>query len=225
MGVGDAGEAAAPDVRAAARGAVAVDEGVLLDAERSIVVLGAPVEGVGVHDEAVRSGRRRDGAVAPVVDGRVSALDLSRRAVRGHHRRHALVLDAHHAADGLRAVAQACRAADHLHHVGAVGIDRDGVVLADVGHVARGDAVLLDAHPVIVEAADNRPVGAGREGRAGDAGLVLERVGDRRAAGREYLALGRDCRRQEGCLGADQRPRRRQQALRGRLRRRCRAPR
>ena len=52
----------------------------------------------------------------------------------------------------------------------------DRVVLAERRHVVRTDAVLLDTNPVVVEAADDRPVGARRERRAGNAGPVLQRV-------------------------------------------------
>ena len=54
------------------------------------------------------------------------------------------------------------------------------MVLAEIGRAVRADAVLLDADAIDVEAADDRPAGrAGREARAGDAGLGEQQIAER----------------------------------------------
>ncbi len=56
------------------------------------------------------------------------------------------------------------------------------MVFAEIGGAVGADAVLLDAHAVDVEAADDRPAGCpGREARSGDAGLREQQVAERAA--------------------------------------------
>ena len=114
----------------------------------------------------------------PVRAARVRA-ELRPRAVE---QRFAVALvrrdDVDEAADGVRPVQQRRRPAHDLDPLGAGGIDRHAMVARRARQVARADPVLQDQHPVVVEAADDRPARAGTEAPAGDAGLVLQGVAE-----------------------------------------------
>ena len=69
-----------PIERGADRGAFAVDEAVEHRAARRLVVVGVALEAVGVDGEAAGAGRRADGAVGAVVDGRIAADDAAGEA-------------------------------------------------------------------------------------------------------------------------------------------------
>ena len=173
---------------------------------RDAVVVGVPAERVGVEGEIARAGVEDDGAVEAVVDAGEGAAHLVLQARPGHGRgadrlhrhsvaarlrlrragqriRYPVVGRVDDAADRLRAPAQRRRTAHHLDPFGGERIERHGVILAELRHAARADAVLLDAHAIGVEAAHDRAArGAGREARAGDAGLAEQEVAERRAA-------------------------------------------
>ena len=150
-----------------------------------------------MHREVAGAGRDLEGAVGAAVDRAEAALGRGCEAAPRDELGDAVVAGAHHAADGLRSVAQGRRPPHHLDLVGGEGIDGDGMVLAQRRHVVRADAVLLDAHPVVVEAADDGPVGARRERRAGDAGPVLQRVGEIGARRGDDLAFRHQRQRHE----------------------------
>ena len=79
------------------------------------------------------------------------------------------------------------------------------MVLAERRDVVDPDPVLLDADPVIVETADDRPVrGARRVGRAGDARLVEQRVAERLRLVAHDLAPRNHRHRREGVRGHGQ---------------------
>ena len=148
-------------------------------AVRRVVVVGRALEAVGVHGDC-----RLAPAVTWNAPSRPSSTDVKPPLTSpvmppgGTNVGMRLVLDVHDAADRLAAVAQRRRAAHDLDAIGGERIDRDGVILRQRRDVVRADAVLLHAHAVAVEAADDRAVGAGGERRAGDAGLRLQRVGE-----------------------------------------------
>ena len=173
---------------------------------RDAVVVGAPAERVGMEGEIAGAGIEDDGAIEAVVDAGEGAAHLVLQARPGHgggpDRLHGHAVAARlrlrragqrvgdpvvgrvdHAADRLRAPAQRRRAAHHLDPFGRQRIERHGVILAELRHAARADAVLLDAHAIGIEAAHDRAARrAGREARAGDAGLGEQDVAERAAA-------------------------------------------
>ncbi len=185
--------------------AIAFDKRVQLLSLRRVVVVGVAAEAVGMDGEAVAARRHLEAAVLALIDRGQAAEDLAGDAAARDGVRNAIVLGADDAANGLRAVAQRGGAAHHLDAIGCIGIDRHGVILGKRGDVVRADAVLLHADTIVVEAADDGPVGAGGEIRSRDAGLRLQRVGQRRAAVLLQVALGRDRDRHEGVGGHDQR--------------------
>src|SRR4030095_13016603 len=95
----------------------------------------------------------------------------------------AIVLRSDDAANRCRSVAERCGSADDLDLVGAQRVDRNEVVLAEIGSAACADAVLRDADAIDVEATHDRAARrAGREARSGDSGLAEQEVTQRRAA-------------------------------------------
>ena len=174
---------------------------------RDAVVVGAAAERIGMEGEVARAGIEDDGAVEAVVDGGAGAAHLVLQAWPGHGggptafmgipigsrlglRRAGqrigdpVVGGVDDAADRLRAPAQRRRSAHDLDPLGRQRVDRHGVVLAQLRHAARADAVLLDAHAIGIEAAHDRAAGrAGRKARAGDAGLGEQDVAERSARG------------------------------------------
>jgi hypothetical protein len=182
---------------------LALHERVELRALRRAVILGAALEGVRVEREVAGSRRHLEGAVAAIVDRGQAAFQLRTDAALRHELGNAAIDGVNDATDRLAAVAQRGRPAYHLDLVGAERVDGNRMVFRQVRNIMRGDAVLLDAHPVVVEAADDGTVGAGGEGRAGDAGLLHQRIGERLAATRLELARRRHRDRHEGVVGND----------------------
>ena len=68
------------------------------------------------------------------------------------------------------------------------------MIFAEIGGAVGADAVLLDAHAIDVEAADDRPAGgAGRKARSGDAGLLEQQIAEGRSAVAADFLVGHDC--------------------------------
>ncbi len=190
---GDADVAVAAHPGGAEGEAFAVDEGVELAAVRRVVVAGVALEGVGVDHVVAGAGADLEDAVGAAVHRVEPAACLEADAIGRDDLGDAAGDGVDDAADGLRAVAQRRRPAHHLDAVDDAGVDRHRVVLAERGHIVRADAALQDQHAEVVEAADDGPVGAGREGRADDARLGLQGIG-KGGAGR----AGDDFRRHDG---------------------------
>ena len=130
-----------------------------------------------MHGEIAGSGGHLEGAIGAPVHRIEPASRLDAEPARRNDLGNAIVAGVDHAADRLRAVPQRRRAAHHLDAICRERIDGNSVVLAQRGDIVRADAVLLHAHTIVVQAADDGPVGAGREVRACDARPILERVG------------------------------------------------
>ncbi len=174
---GDAHEPAVADRRDADRAALRLVVGIALDPAGDRVAVVRGLEAVGMDRDAVAAGIHRGGTEPAVIHAGEAAGDLALHPVRRDEGRHPVVVGRDDAADGPRAVAQGRGAADHLDPVGDQRVDGHGVVLAEVGHAAVDDAVLLDPHPGIVEAADDRPGRRPRRvGRARDARPVEQGV-------------------------------------------------
>ncbi|TXN03770.1 AEC family transporter [Methylobacterium sp. WL122] len=175
----DPDEAAVADRRDADRAALRAVGGVRLEAGGRVVAVGPGPEAVGVDRDVLRARVDRAGHEPAVVDAGIPGGDLAGIAPRRDEGRHAVVLGGDHAADRLAAVAQGRRPADHLDPVGDQRVDRHAVVLAEFRDVLDADAVLLDSHPAVVEAADDRAAGRARGvGRGRDAGPVHQRVAE-----------------------------------------------
>ena len=83
-----------------------------------------------------------------------------------------LLVELNYAADRLRAEPQCGGPADDLDLVTRKGVDWHKVVFAEVGCAIGADAILLDAHAIDVQPANDRSAGCtGRKARSGDAGL------------------------------------------------------
>ena len=95
---------------------------------------------------------------------------------------HTVVDDVDHSADGIAAVEQRRRSAYHLDAIGDERIDRHRVIERQRRSIEHADAVLQDAHAVAIEAADNRPAGAGAKGGARKPGLAREGLAKRAGA-------------------------------------------
>ncbi len=177
------------------------------DAERRGVAVGGGAEAVEMQHDVLAAGLQARRAVAAVVDRRVPAEHLRGEAVRRPDGRDAVVLGRDHAADRLGAVAERRRAADHLDAPVDEWVDRHGVVLAEIRHVLRADAVLLDPHPGGVEAADDRPRRrAGSVGRRRQAGAVEQRVAQRPRLRTGDVGPGHHRHRREGVGDDGQHP-------------------
>ena len=163
-----------------------------------------------------------------VVDGAEPAFEDGAETVLWHELRNAIVGDIDHTADGLRAVAECCGAADDLHALGGKGIDRHGMIFRQGRDVVRANTVLLHAYAEAIEPANDRPTGAGREGRSGDARLLRRHIADVGHGTRLDLPLAHDRHGNKGILIDEQRSRQRRRRchrLGGRCRRcgaRCR---
>ena len=82
-----------------------------------------------------------------------------------------------------RSVAQCRGTAHHFDLAGRQRIDRDKMILAEVGGAAAADAVLDDADAVVVEPPDDRPARrARREAGAGNARFGKQEIAERGAA-------------------------------------------
>ena len=180
-GVGHAEEAVPEDVGAAQRIAVAVEACVGLPAGRlgDTIVAGAACEGVGMHYEIAGACFDDGGAVAAVIHGAVAAAGLDQDAVDGDGGRDAVVDGVDHAADGLRAVAQASPAPGPPPPVPPPGDRWAPRDRRSSRNVARRQPVLLDAHPKTAQAANDRPAGAGSKRRRRDAGPWRQHVAQR----------------------------------------------
>ena len=173
----DAGIAAVEQVRAADGGALAVERRVRLSPvhhrcrvgrkqigiARNAVIVGAAAEDVGVDRRIARAGVEQQTGFPAIVDRGPGCPQLGCDAARRRSGGNAIVDRFDDAADRLRAEAQRRRAAEDLRPLDRQGIDRHAVVLAEIGDVGGADAVLLDAHPEIGKAAQDRPRRARRE--------------------------------------------------------------
>jgi len=128
------GLGAAGDVVAAVVAAHAVD------VQREL-----PVAGIGAEQAGLAFG-------AAVV----AALGATAEAVLRRRHRDAAVDHVDHAADGAGAVKQGRRAFQHFDLVGQEGLDRSGVILADVGDILRTQAVFQHRDARAIHAADHR---------------------------------------------------------------------
>ena len=185
----------------AERAAERIGEAVGLAAARHRVVAG--IAAVDIRRIGPVAGAPTDlrGAVEAVVARAEAAAHHAGHALRTEPGRDALVADIDDAADRRRAEAQRRRPADHLDALGRQGIDRHRVILGEIGNVMRADAVFLDAHAGIVEAADDRPAdGARREAAAGNARQGEQLIAERRAAVALDLALIDHGDRHEGAI-------------------------
>ena len=130
----------------------------------------------------------QSGDLGAAVDRVVAAVDLALHRLRRHDERHAVVQHVDDAADRLTAVAQRRGSAHDLDALRRKRIDRNAVIGADVRDVRGAGAVLEQANSGSVHAADDRSAGTGGEVGRGDAGHVLQRVGDVGTAGRKDSA-------------------------------------
>ncbi len=201
LGDGGADVALVKEIGRAEGAAEGAGEGIVLPAVGRCVVAGVAAEDVGGKGPlAGRTAHPRRPIDAPVHRGQAAGRHAA-DAGWAEPRRNALVGDVDDAADRLRAEAQGGGAADHLDALGGERIDRDGVVLREIGDILRADAVFLDAHAGVVEAADDRPAGAARrETGAGDAGQGVELVAERCAAVAADLGLGNNGDGHEGAV-------------------------
>lgn len=130
-----------------------------------------------MEGDVAGAGIDRGCAEAAIVDRGITGGDLAAIAADRDEGRDPVVLGRDHAADGLRAVAQSGRPADHLDPIVDERIDGNGVILAEVRDVLHADAVLLDAHARVVQAADDRArCGTRSEGRGRETRLVEQQV-------------------------------------------------
>ena len=127
---------------------------------RHAVVLRCAAEDVGVQREIAGAAIEQHRAVEAIVDRCGRTAELGADPARRNHGWNAVVGRLHHAADRLRAEAQGGRPADDLDLVAGERIDRHEMILAQIGGAVGADAVLLDAHAIDIETADDRPAGA-----------------------------------------------------------------
>ena len=123
-----ADKASVSDDRRSDRKAVTVDKGVSLAPLRRIVVTAAPIEGIGMDDDVARAAGDAECAVAATVNRGQAATQRTGPAIARHRFRDTVVARRHHAADGLRAVAQRCRPPNDLDLLSCIRIDGYSVI-------------------------------------------------------------------------------------------------
>ena len=156
-----------------------------------------------------RAGVEQQRGLPAVVDAVEAGLDLGRDAAERRIGRDAVVGRLDDAADRLRAVAQRRGAAIDLDLADRQRIDRHRMVGAQGGDVAGAKPVLLNADAIVAQAAQDRPAGAGREGRRGGARLGEEHVAEVLRRQLLDLAAGDRAERRVGLARQTRRCRRR----------------
>jgi hypothetical protein len=165
------------------------------------VVAGA-IAAVEMEHEAGVAERQVDaGAGAPLARGRAEGgdgIDVESLRRVGGPAGDATIEDVDRAPDRLAAEQQRRRAVKHLDPVRRDRIDRHRVIGRRVGDVDRADAVDEHSDPFALEAAQDRPRCAGREGRCRDARKARQRVPElwphlaHELGSREHLGAGQD---------------------------------
>ncbi len=118
--------------------------------------------GVQMQGEGAVAGFQLAGAAAGGVGAAVAQLTGAVNAFDGFGG-NAVVEAVDHAANGISTVEQRCRAANDFNTVGVDRVQRYGVVVGQRGSVQCAHAVTQHADTVAIQAADDRPAGAGSE--------------------------------------------------------------
>ena len=177
------------NVGAAKRHARHVESGIGLRSMRRFVIASAPTIEIGMNRIGAFAHLRDRRALAPGIDRADSGRGLPPRPLGRVGQGDAIVLGVDHAANSKRAITQGERPAQNRDPLRRQRINRDAMVFAHRRHVHRADSVLLKAHALVVEAAQDRAIGARPKRRARDARLLAQRRAKRRAASLRQLRL------------------------------------
>jgi hypothetical protein len=165
---------------------------------RDEIVAGVASVEVGMHREIPRADIEQRAALETAVHGRGRSLELCLPAPDRRRERNPVVGRLHDAAHRLRAETQRVRPAVDLDLLHRERIERDAMVLAEVGHVHGADAVLLDAHTEVVEPAQHGARCTRREAGRRRARHGEEQVAEALGLGRLDLGAGNGVERRRG---------------------------
>src|SRR5690554_3479952 len=104
---------------------------------------------------------------------------LRLEAPLGNRARDPLVDDVDNATNRLAAIAKRCWATNDLHPVGSIRRNRHTMILAHRRHIPHTDTILLNAHPIIVETANDRAARPRCKGALRYTRLILEQRAER----------------------------------------------